>query len=109
MKPRVLTIRNRVGYAYPRLTISQPMLSTLLLASMVTASALALVYVKDLNRTYTSQQQTAQHQREQLRVEWEALLLEHATLTTQARVQSIAENQLSMHTPKAVDRNLIQP
>src|SRR5690348_13432654 len=67
------------------------------LIMMVLVSAVAVVYVKDLNRRLFSELETLQQARDELRIESGQLLLEQNTWATQARIQQIAQQQLSMN------------
>jgi cell division protein FtsL len=64
-------------------------------------SALSLVYVTYQSRSLHIALQTDTIQRNQMHVEWEQLLLEKGTWSTQARVQTLAENKLGMVMPDA--------
>lgn len=70
----------------------------LLFASVL--SAFAVVYVKDLNRRLFIDYQVLQQVRQQYEVEWNKLLLEQSTWSTQARIQTLAQTQLNMIYPK---------
>lgn len=76
---------------------------TVLLAVAVFVSALAVVYVSDLNRrlfiSYQNEQETYNH----LYIEWGKLLLEQSTWSTQARVANIAGQRLGMFVPTSAD------
>lgn len=81
----------------------------LVLIILVIISALAVVYVADLNRRLFIAYQDAQSQHNQLYVEWGRLLLEQSTWSTQERVQTLAEQRLGMHLPQAADVVSVQP
>lgn len=71
-----------------------------LFAFGVISSALCLIYVTNSTRSLHAsiQQEEALHDR--LYVQWGQLLLEKSSLTTQTRVQTIAENKLAMRMPE---------
>ncbi len=69
------------------------------LSVAVLASALSVVYVKDLNRRSVSDLQIAQHQRDELQTEWSQLLLEQSTWSTQALIQKVAQEKMGMEVP----------
>lgn len=66
-------------------------------------SALALVYIKDLNRRLSRDYQRLQKQYVGLQTEWEKLLLEQGTWTSQERIQWVAQHELNMHMPRGND------
>ncbi len=69
----------------------------LLLAVLI--SALVVVYVKNEQRVYFSQQQLAIQQTAQLELEWSQLLLEQSAMAAPARVQRIAHQRLHLVMP----------
>ncbi len=76
---------------------------SIILMLLVIISALAVVYVADLNRRLFIDYQTAQNTHNQLYIDWGKLLLEQSTWATQARVQTLAEQKLNMQLPTAMD------
>lgn len=70
-------------------------LMTFLLIAVL-ASAIAIIYIKDENRQLTSHIQMLQNHRESMQVQYGQLLLEQSTLSTQSRIQRIAEQSLHM-------------
>jgi len=78
---------------------AKPSMGTLILALIVMFSALAVVYMADVNRRLFIDLQTAQATEMQLHTEWGKLLLEQSTWSTQARIQSIAVQNLGMEVP----------
>lgn len=78
---------------------AKPSMGTLILALIVMFSALAVVYMADLNRRLFIDLQKAQGTEMQLHTEWGKLLLEQSTWSTQARIQSIAVQNLGMEVP----------
>lgn len=73
------------------------LLSILLFAVMLTA--VAIVYVTDLNRHEFSDLQDLQLAKNDLNTQYGQLLLEQNTWATPARVQQIAEQHLNMYSP----------
>ena len=59
-------------------------------------SALALLYIKDLNRRLFIHQQQLQQVEHRLEIEHNTLILERSTLTTPTRVRQIAIKDLHM-------------
>jgi cell division protein FtsL len=80
-------------------TFSSQALGVVLLVIALLASALAVVYIKDLNRQLFADSENLQQTRDTLHVEYGQLLLEQNTLAAPARVQAIAEQQLEMVIP----------
>ncbi len=72
----------------------------ILLVALVLLSAVAVVYVKDLHRRYFIDYQNIQDTQNQMYVDWGKLLLEQSTWSTQARVQTVAEQRLNMEMPQ---------
>lgn len=77
----------------------RPGAGTLLLAIIVLLSGLAVIYLADINRRLAISVEEATNAQNQLHLDWGKLLLEQSTWATQARVQSIAAQQLGMQTP----------
>lgn len=82
-------------------TMTRQRLSMLLLIIAVLISALAIVYVKTLNRRLFSDLQSQQQVRNDLYLDWGKLLLEQSTWATQARISSLAQQKLEMVVPEA--------
>ena len=100
MNTITLTVGQRVARAksYQAL-FSKAKWSTILLACLVLASSMSLVYLKDLNRRLFINYQNLQAKQAQTYTNWGKLLLEQSTWEVQARVQNIAENKLGMEVP----------
>lgn len=79
------------------LTKTQYALFACMLALLL--SALSIVYVTNTTRGFNSAMQQMMADRDQMHIRWGQLLLEKSTWTTQARVQSVAEDKLSMVIP----------
>ncbi len=73
----------------------------LVLVFAVLISAFSLVYVKDMNRRLLSNVQTFQNTQADLHTQWSKLLLEESALSSNARIERIATQQLGMVLPKA--------
>lgn len=84
-------------------TFSTQTLGMILLLIAVLASALAVVYVKTLQRDLFSELQSAQQTRDTLHTEWGQLLLEQNTWAAPVRVQALAQQQLAMIVPTSKD------
>ncbi len=83
----------------------RPMLLLLILGLSLLGSALAVIYVKQLDRQLFINTQVLEMQKDHLNTEWGQLLLEESTWSTQARIQAIAQQQLGMALPQ---QNAIQ-
>jgi cell division protein FtsL len=92
------------GYSF---TLSRELLGVVFLIVAVLASALAVVYIKDLDRQLFSELQSLNQTREELKVEWGQLVLEQNTWAATARVQTIAQQQMGMVLPAAKDITLV--
>lgn len=72
----------------------------LLLGLMVLASAFAVIWVKDLYRRLTIEQQQLTQTKQKLAIARGQLLLEYSTWAAQPRIQSLSQSQLKMQSPK---------
>lgn len=104
---RALAAGSWSGLSSISITISRQMIGVILLIISVLASALAVVYVEDLDRQLFSQLQTLKQQRDELHSQWGQLLLEQNTWAAPARVQAIAQQQLGMLLPAPKDVQLV--
>lgn len=66
---------------------------------VVLLTLMSIVYFKDVNRRLFMQSQTLQSTLQDEKVRQGQLLLEQSTLTAQARIESVAQNQLKMMIP----------
>ncbi len=71
----------------------------LLLAVLVMISAVAVVQVKQHNRTLTTHLDGMRQERERLQLEWAQLQLEQATLAQHGRIDELARRQFDMVDP----------
>lgn len=76
----------------------------LIILVMLFFSAFSVIYLKDFNRRLFIEFQALQATHDKLYEDWEKLLLEQSTWSTQARVKKIAIERLgmSMASPKEV-------
>jgi len=84
-----------------KLTIAKDVLGFLILLSVVIASAISIVYLKNYERHLTNQLQTTSQNQQHLIVEWNQLLLEESTWSTPSRVQQVAQGQYDMLVPSS--------
>jgi len=73
--------------------------STVILLMAVLLTGLSVIYLADLNRRLDIQLEETISVQNQLRLDWDQLLLEQSTWATQARIQSVASQQLGMQSP----------
>jgi len=73
----------------------------LLLVNVI--SGIATVYVRHEHRLTFIVLQEAQHQRDQLNIEWRQLLLEESTWSTHKLIEQSAREKLGMTIPSADD------
>jgi cell division protein FtsL len=86
------------GWAFSFL-LARTQVSILILALAVLTSALSIVYVTNMSRSFNASLQQAIVDKDQMHVQWDQLLLEKSTWMTQAHVQQVAENKLGMAFP----------
>lgn len=85
------------------ITISRESFGVVVLVMAVLLSALAVVYIRNLDRSLFSQLQSLQTQKNELQVEFSQLMLEESTWTTPARIQKGARSmQMKVPAPKEV-------
>ncbi len=71
----------------------------------VLLSALAVIYMTNLQRVTLSRLESSEQQTHLLQLQWGQLLLEQASLATPARVQQLAQEKLNMNLP--VDKKMM--
>ena len=71
-------------------------------------TAVAVIYNQHEQRKLFSESQQQLRMEEELRLEQGQLLLEHAALASNTRVEKIAAKKLDMHTPLAKDIKVIK-
>lgn len=106
---RVLTQGNVISKAENySLVLPLPKRNVLLLLSAILISALALIYIKDLNRCLFIDYQDAQKIAQKLEVEHGKFLLEESAWANSARIQKISEERLHMKAPLPDQMPLIE-
>ena len=73
---------------------------TLLLALLVVATALGVIYTAHRSRELFRTLEQARRDQNEIQIEWRQLLLERSTLSAHARVEQIAGQQLQMSLPQ---------
>ena len=81
--------------------LSLPNLRMLFFIVAIMVSALAIIYIKDLNRRLFIDYQNLQQINSERSVDYGRLLLEQGTWSTQGRIQSVAMNSLNMAIPSS--------
>jgi cell division protein FtsL len=76
------------------------LITPLILALAVIASALAVIRVKHENRMLTSEIEKQRTERERLEMEWSQLQLEEAALSHHARIERMSRDNLEMSEPR---------
>jgi len=111
MNAYVKTLQTRVLFPVRILPISLTKMQMLVfgLALALLLSAFGLVYVKDMNRRLMSQTQQLQSSYIKLHTQWSQLMIEQGSLSSQARVQEIASQDLHMVMPQAKAIVMIKP
>jgi len=84
----------------PLVILGGKQLAMLALSIIILASAFSVVFVRDINRQLMNQLQVLENTQSNLHNEWSQLLLEQSTWASQARIQQIATQDLSMVVPK---------
>ncbi|MDR1012492.1 MAG: cell division protein FtsL [Coxiellaceae bacterium] len=85
-----------------------PEFKVLILLFIALASALSVVYIKDLNRRLFIDYRKLELRSDQLQAENNKLLLEHSALGSQARIQAIAQESLKMRIPTSAEVIMIK-
>ncbi|MBK1721728.1 cell division protein FtsL [Thiocystis violacea] len=78
------------------------------LAAAVLLTAFAVVHTKYLTRIHFAQLQDLRAQRDAIDIEWNRLRLDEAALSTHARVERKARQELGMFAPRVGDVLLIE-
>lgn len=72
-----------------------------LLALMLLASSVSLVYVQYLRRSLYSEYKTLQTEQDRMEVQWGQLQLEASTWAAEDRIEDLAVTRLKMQVPQA--------
>lgn len=81
----------------------------MLLAFVVLASSLAVVYAKHQSRKMFVELDTLKKQRDEMNIEWGRLQLEQSTLATHSRIEESAKKRLDMITPEYEEVLIVRP
>lgn len=80
-----------------------------ILALVVMASAVGVVYAKHESRQLFIELQTLQEVRDTLNVRWGRLQLEQSTWATHGRIEDVARQKLGMKIPAAAAVVIVKP
>ncbi len=78
----------------------QPVVLVIVFAAVCVASALALIYTKHESRKLFVELEALTQRRDELHIEWGQLQIEQSTWATHARIEHIANDDLSLLRPK---------
>lgn len=80
-----------------------------LLAVVVLASSLGVVYAKHQSRKLFVELDVLKKKRDDMNVEWGRLQLEQSTLATHGRIEHTAKKRLGMETPEYEQVLIVRP
>lgn len=81
----------------------------MLLAMLVLASSLAVVYAKHQSRKLFVELDSLKKQRDEMNIEWGRLQLEQSTLATHKRIEESVKKRLDMVTPEYEQVLIVRP
>ena len=81
----------------------------IVLALVVLASSLGVVYTKHQSRKLFVELDTLKKERDEMNVEWGQLQLEQSTLATHGRIERAAKKRLGMETPEYEQILIVKP
>jgi cell division protein FtsL len=86
----------------------QPFLMVMVFAVVCVLSALALVYTKHESRKLFVELESLTHGRDDLNIEWGQLQIEQSTWATHARIEQVANDDLSLVRPTSSEIFVIE-
>ena len=86
----------------------QPFLLIFVFAVVCVLSSMALVYTKHESRKLFVQLESLTHERDDLNIEWGQLQIEQSTWATHARIERVANDDLSLVRPEATEIYVIE-
>jgi cell division protein FtsL len=89
------------------LLLSRSQLAAIILLISILTSAISVVYMANSCRSLHALLQQKQVEKDVLHVQWNKLLLEKSTFSSESRVQHVAEFQLNMVMPDADKRIIV--
>ena len=81
----------------------------MILAMLVLASSLGVVYAKHETRKLFVELDSLKKERDEMNVEWGRLQLEQSTLATHGRIERAAKKRLGMKTPEYERILIVRP
>ena len=81
----------------------------MVLALIVLASSLGVVYTKHQSRKLFVELDVLKKERDEMNVEWGQLQLEQSTLATHGRIERAAKKRLGMETPEYEQILIVKP
>lgn len=99
MNTAIRTLAAPFYFATPSFFSTKPRLTTWILTFAVMFSGFGVVYLSDTNRRMTTTIESASAHKNYLETEWDKLLLERSTWSSQSRVQQIALATYGMIAP----------
>ncbi len=85
----------------------QPVVFVFVIAAVCVLSAMALVFTKHESRKLFVELEGLTHERDELNIEWGQLQIEQSTWATHARIEQVANDELSLVRPKATEIYII--
>lgn len=95
-------------FTIPALFGTRPKIGTWILTCLVMLSGFGVVYMSDINRRMVTTLESTHAHRIYLETEWDKLLLERSTWSSQSRIQEIATTSLAMTAPDPKTMTTIQ-
>ena len=86
----------------------QPLLLTMIFAVGCVLSALALIYAKHESRKLFVELEQLTAERDELNIEWGQLQIEQSTWATHARIERVAQEELSLARPESTEIYVIE-
>jgi cell division protein FtsL len=86
----------------------QPFLLVMVFAVVCVLSAIALVYTKHESRKLFVELESLTHGRDDLNIEWGQLQIEQSTWATHARIEQVANDDLSLVRPTSSETFVIE-
>jgi cell division protein FtsL len=86
----------------------QPFLLVMVFAVVCVLSAIALVYTKHESRKLFVELESLTHGRDDLNIEWGQLQIEQSTWATHARIEQVANDDLSLVRPTSSEIFVIE-
>ena len=80
-----------------------------LLAALLLASSVSLVYVQHLRRSLFSEYKRLQTEQDRMQVQWGQLQLEASTWAAEDRIEDLATSRLNMQVPVADAVVVVKP